>query len=349
MRLLDAHGLARRRRRSVCRGRRARIVHRLAHRHRDACRGSRWRTADRWSASPHSTRSTTPLGSLSSQPLSPRRRGRRRRLDGRAARTGVFGASTGTARRRRPARSTSRPTSSRDGQAARTRPTMFAGDGALAYDGLIRAARFRRAQIVDRFRRLRRASRGWPKRTCASTGRRRPTRSGRSTSGGPTSELARDRIAHGQRHELDHRTHAVGPRPRRRSSPSNRRRSAIPGRATCTCASCRTPTCPSCTSCACRGTGIVAFCSFWLVLDEVHINNLAVRGDFRGQGAGTALLEHVIQAARAVAPSARRSKCGGQMPPPAGCTSGSASKWRRRGRIITSARRKMRLSYGEER
>ena len=42
--------------------------------------------------------------------------------------------------------------------------------------------------------------------------------------------------------------------------------------------------------------GIVAFCSFWLVLDEVHINNLAVRGDFRGQGLGTALLEHVLRA-----------------------------------------------------
>jgi ribosomal-protein-alanine N-acetyltransferase len=42
--------------------------------------------------------------------------------------------------------------------------------------------------------------------------------------------------------------------------------------------------------------GVVAFCSFWLVLDEVHINNLAVRGDFRGRGVGTALLEHVIQA-----------------------------------------------------
>ena len=42
--------------------------------------------------------------------------------------------------------------------------------------------------------------------------------------------------------------------------------------------------------------GVVAFCSFWLVLDEVHINNLAVRGDFRGQGVGTALLQHVIQA-----------------------------------------------------
>ena len=35
------------------------------------------------------------------------------------------------------------------------------------------------------------------------------------------------------------------------------------------------------------GEGIVAFCSFWLVLDEVHINNVAVREDFRGRGAGT--------------------------------------------------------------
>jgi ribosomal-protein-alanine N-acetyltransferase len=42
--------------------------------------------------------------------------------------------------------------------------------------------------------------------------------------------------------------------------------------------------------------GVVAFCSFWLVLDEVHINNLAVRGDFRAQGVGTALLQHVLQA-----------------------------------------------------
>ena len=44
------------------------------------------------------------------------------------------------------------------------------------------------------------------------------------------------------------------------------------------------------------GDGIVAFCSFWLILDEVHINNLAVRNDFRGQGIGAALLEHVLQA-----------------------------------------------------
>jgi ribosomal-protein-alanine N-acetyltransferase len=43
------------------------------------------------------------------------------------------------------------------------------------------------------------------------------------------------------------------------------------------------------------GQGIMAFCSFWLVLDEVHINNVAVREDFRGRGAGMALLEHVLR------------------------------------------------------
>ena len=47
------------------------------------------------------------------------------------------------------------------------------------------------------------------------------------------------------------------------------------------------------------GEGVVAFCSFWLVLDEAHINNIAVRGDFRGRGVGMALLEHVIQAGAA--------------------------------------------------
>jgi [ribosomal protein S18]-alanine N-acetyltransferase len=41
---------------------------------------------------------------------------------------------------------------------------------------------------------------------------------------------------------------------------------------------------------------IVGFCSFWLVLDEIHINNLAVRGEYHGQRMGTALLEHVLQA-----------------------------------------------------
>jgi len=41
---------------------------------------------------------------------------------------------------------------------------------------------------------------------------------------------------------------------------------------------------------------IAGFCSFWLVLDEIHINNLAIQGEFRGQGLGKALLQHVLQA-----------------------------------------------------
>jgi ribosomal-protein-alanine N-acetyltransferase len=41
---------------------------------------------------------------------------------------------------------------------------------------------------------------------------------------------------------------------------------------------------------------IAGFCSFWLVLDEIHINNLAVRADHQGRGLGTALLQHVLQA-----------------------------------------------------
>jgi [ribosomal protein S18]-alanine N-acetyltransferase len=41
---------------------------------------------------------------------------------------------------------------------------------------------------------------------------------------------------------------------------------------------------------------IAGFCSFWLVLDEVHVNNLAVRPDYQGRGLGTALLQYVLQA-----------------------------------------------------
>ena len=39
---------------------------------------------------------------------------------------------------------------------------------------------------------------------------------------------------------------------------------------------------------------IVGFCSFWLLLDEVHINNLAVRPECRGRGYGGKLLGHVL-------------------------------------------------------
>ncbi len=39
---------------------------------------------------------------------------------------------------------------------------------------------------------------------------------------------------------------------------------------------------------------IVGFCSFWRVLDELHINNLAVLPPYRRAGVGTALLAKVL-------------------------------------------------------
>ena len=38
----------------------------------------------------------------------------------------------------------------------------------------------------------------------------------------------------------------------------------------------------------------VGFCSFWRVLDELHINNLAVLPDFRRTGIGSTLLRFVL-------------------------------------------------------
>ena len=43
---------------------------------------------------------------------------------------------------------------------------------------------------------------------------------------------------------------------------------------------------------------VAGFCAFWLVFDEVHINNVAIRPPFRAQGIGTALLRHVLGEAR---------------------------------------------------
>ncbi|MBI3402705.1 MAG: ribosomal protein S18-alanine N-acetyltransferase [Acidobacteria bacterium] len=38
----------------------------------------------------------------------------------------------------------------------------------------------------------------------------------------------------------------------------------------------------------------VGFCSFWRILDELHINNLAVLPDRRRAGVGSTLLAHVL-------------------------------------------------------
>ena len=42
------------------------------------------------------------------------------------------------------------------------------------------------------------------------------------------------------------------------------------------------------------GGRVVGFCSFWRVLDELHINNLAVLPEARRSGVATALLTHVL-------------------------------------------------------
>ncbi len=42
------------------------------------------------------------------------------------------------------------------------------------------------------------------------------------------------------------------------------------------------------------GGEVVGFCSFWRVLDELHINNLAVAPHMRRVGIGSALLIHVL-------------------------------------------------------
>ncbi len=44
----------------------------------------------------------------------------------------------------------------------------------------------------------------------------------------------------------------------------------------------------------------VGFCSLWRVLDELHINNLAVLPEFRRSGIASGLLDHVFRHGRAL-------------------------------------------------
>ncbi len=50
---------------------------------------------------------------------------------------------------------------------------------------------------------------------------------------------------------------------------------------------------------------VAGFCSFWLVYDELHINNLAIRPECRRRGLGRALLDRVLEIG--VAQGARRA------------------------------------------
>jgi len=44
---------------------------------------------------------------------------------------------------------------------------------------------------------------------------------------------------------------------------------------------------------------IIAYCSFWRVFDEIHLNNFAVHPAWRRRGIGRALLAHVLAEAAA--------------------------------------------------
>jgi ribosomal-protein-alanine N-acetyltransferase len=43
------------------------------------------------------------------------------------------------------------------------------------------------------------------------------------------------------------------------------------------------------------GSAVVGFCSFWRVVDELHVNNLAVLPAYRRAGIGSALLTRVLE------------------------------------------------------
>ena len=45
---------------------------------------------------------------------------------------------------------------------------------------------------------------------------------------------------------------------------------------------------------------VVGFCAFWLVVDEIHINNVAILPELRGQGLGTVLMKRVFEEAAAL-------------------------------------------------
>jgi [ribosomal protein S18]-alanine N-acetyltransferase len=49
-----------------------------------------------------------------------------------------------------------------------------------------------------------------------------------------------------------------------------------------------------------RTGATVGFCSFWRVMDELHINNLAVLPSRRRAGVATALLSHVLREGKAL-------------------------------------------------
>jgi len=47
------------------------------------------------------------------------------------------------------------------------------------------------------------------------------------------------------------------------------------------------------------GIPVAGFCACWIVVDELHINTIAVAAEHRGRGLGSALMRHIMQEVRA--------------------------------------------------
>lgn len=47
-------------------------------------------------------------------------------------------------------------------------------------------------------------------------------------------------------------------------------------------------------------TPVAGFCAYWKVVDQIHINNLAIHPSFRGRGLGTQLLKAVLEEAESM-------------------------------------------------
>jgi ribosomal protein S18 acetylase RimI-like enzyme len=87
---------------------------------------------------------------------------------------------------------------------------------------------------------------------------------------------------------------------------------------------------------------VAGFCAFWLVFDEIHINNVALRPALRGRGLGTALMRHVFAEGAALARAAPRSKYARRTCARGNCTNASVSMSPARGATTTRTRLRMR-------
>ena len=266
------------------------------------CRGSRSQRAGRWSACRRSTR-------WRARPARGRRaRVRRvsRHLGGRVARRGVRGALRRRAARWKPP--TRRAAGTRMLRAAcAARRTLFIGDGAAAHRDADRSQRWgRTAQLAPALRAAagRHHRRAWlragVRARAAAPARHDDPAALRAAAGCrarpemPVPNADADRLpgrAARRRRRSRRRPRGRGRVVHQPVDARDVRVGAAEPLASATSTSCGRPTCR-----------VAGFCAFWLVVDEMHINNLAVLPEYRGRG-----LRDAPDAARA-----RRSAAAGR-------------------------------------